>query len=88
MSSTAISVISNRAMRYFNTNVLVTSKITTIYKTHKILQLKDIYNLEVRKFMYKHTNSQLPATFTNYYFKSVSSALVQIVTFAVEALFR
>ena len=33
----------------------------------KILQLKDIYNLEVSKFMYKYTTSQLPATFNNYF---------------------
>jgi len=33
----------------------------------KILQLKDIYNLEVRKFMYRYTTSQLPATFNNYF---------------------
>ena len=31
----------------------------------KNLQLKDIYNLEVRKFMYKYTSSQLPATFNS-----------------------
>ena len=33
----------------------------------KILQLKDIYNLEVSKFMYKYSTSQLPATFNNYF---------------------
>jgi len=33
----------------------------------KILQLKDIYNLEVSKFMYKYTTSQLPAKFNNYF---------------------
>ena len=33
----------------------------------KILQLKDIYNLEVSKFMYKYTTFQLPATFNNYF---------------------
>jgi len=33
----------------------------------KILQLKDIYNLYVSKFMYKYTTSQLPATFNNYF---------------------
>jgi len=33
----------------------------------KILQLKDIYNLEVSKFMYKYTTSQLPATLNNYF---------------------
>jgi len=31
----------------------VTRKVSNIYKTQKILQLKDIYNLEVSKFMYK-----------------------------------
>jgi len=62
-----ISVVLNRAMRCLNTNELVTSKVTIIHKTQKILQLKDIYNLEVRKFMYKYTNSQLPATFNNYF---------------------
>jgi len=33
----------------------------------KILQLKDIYNLELSKFMYKYITSQLPATFYNYF---------------------
>jgi len=42
-------------------------KVTTIYKIQKILQLKDIYNLEVSKFMYKYTTLQLPATFNNYF---------------------
>ena len=32
-----------------------------------ILQLKDIYNLEVSKFRYKYTTSQLPAPFDNYF---------------------
>jgi len=54
-------------MRYLNTYELVTRKVTNIYKTQKILQLKDVYNLEVSKFMYKYTNSQLPATFNNYF---------------------
>ena len=33
----------------------------------KILQIKDIYNVEVSKCMYKYTTSQLPATFNNYF---------------------
>ena len=49
-----ISVVSNRAMRCLNTNKLLTRKATTIYKTQKIIQLKDVYNLEVSKFMYKY----------------------------------
>jgi len=51
-------------MRYLNTNELVTRK---VYKTQKILQLKDTYDFEVSKFMYKYTNSQLPVTFNNYF---------------------
>jgi len=48
-----------------STNKLLTNKFTTIYQMQKNLQLKDIYNLEVSKFMYKYTNSKLPATFNN-----------------------
>jgi len=54
-------------MRCLNTKYLLTSKVTTIYTTQKILLLKDIYNLEVSNFIYKYTNSQLPATFNNYF---------------------
>jgi len=60
-----MSVVSNLAIRCLNTNNLLNNKVTTIYKTQKILQLKDIYTLEVSKVMYKYTNSQLPATFIN-----------------------
>jgi len=54
-------------MRCFNTTVLVTCKITTIYRTQEILYLKDIYNLEVSKIMYKYTNSQLPPALNNFF---------------------
>jgi len=50
-----ISVVLNRVVRGLNTNNLLTNKVTTIYKTQKILQLKDIYNLEVNKCMYKYS---------------------------------
>jgi len=62
-----ISAILNRAMRCLKADKRLTNKITTIYKMQKILQLKDIYNLEVSKFMYKYTTSPLPATFNNYF---------------------
>jgi len=32
----------------------------------KILHPKDMHSLEVSKFMYNYSNSQLPATFNNY----------------------
>jgi len=62
-----ISVVSNRPMRCLITNELETNIVTTIYKTQKILQLKHVYNLEDRKFLYEYTNFQLPATFNNYF---------------------
>ena len=62
-----ISDVLNRAMRWSSTDKFLTNKVTTIYKMQKILQLKDIYNLEVSKFMNKYTTSQLPATFDNYF---------------------
>jgi len=62
-----ISVVLNRAMRCLNTNNLLNNKVTTIYKTQKNIQPKDIHILEVSKFTYKYTNSQLPATFNNYF---------------------
>jgi len=61
------SAVLNRAIRCLNTDKLLTNKVTTIYKMQKILQLKDLYNLEVSKFMYKYATSQLPATFNSYF---------------------
>jgi len=49
-------------MNLLNANELVTRQFTTLYETQKILQRKDIYNLELSKFIYQYTNSQLPAT--------------------------
>jgi len=41
-----ILVVLYRVMRCLNTNELVTGKVTTSYKTQKILQLIDIYNFD------------------------------------------
>jgi len=38
-------------MTCLNANKLLTNKVATIHKMQKILQLQDIYNLEVSKFM-------------------------------------
>jgi len=43
-------------MRCLNTDKFLTNKVTNIYKMQKILQFKDVYNLEVNEFMYKYTN--------------------------------
>jgi len=42
-------------------------KLLTFRKTQKILRLKDIFSLEVSKFMCKYPNSQLPAAFNNFF---------------------
>ena len=54
----ASEVYSDLAMRCLNTDKLLTNKVTTIYKMQKILQLKDIYNLEAGwpKKMCTHEN--------------------------------
>jgi len=65
-----ISLVLNCAMRCSNTNELATSKVTTNFKRRKFFNWKllySIYKLEVSKFMYKDTNSQLPDTFINYF---------------------
>jgi len=52
-------------MRCLNTNELVTSKVSDMYKTQEIVPLKGVYNLEGSQFMHRHINSQLPPTFNN-----------------------
>ena len=48
-----ISVVQYRAIRCSNTSEIATREVNIIYKTHKILQQKDIYSLEVGKYMDK-----------------------------------
>ena len=62
-----ISVVSNRAMKFFKTNELLPSKVITIHKTQKNSPTKRYINLEVSKLMYKYTKSHLPAAFNNYF---------------------
>ena len=54
-------------MRYLNRSETVTRKVTSMYETQKILQLKDSYIFEVGQYMYKCNKSQVPATFNNYF---------------------
>jgi len=68
-----IAVVLNLAMSCLNTSGIAILEVANLYKTLKILRLKDIYSLEVGKFMYKYSNSQLPATFTDY-FKLITNA--------------
>jgi len=54
-------------MRCFNTSEITILKVTSIYKTQNILQLNDIYSLQMGKFMYKHNKSQLTTTYNDYF---------------------
>jgi len=42
-------------------------KMCTLYKSMKILKVKDIYELEMAKFMYSFHNNFLPENFKNYF---------------------
>ena len=47
-------------------------KASTLYKEMKILQIKDIFEIEVAKFMHSFHHGNLPCIFDNYY-KSVAT---------------
>jgi len=47
--------------------------VTSTYKMQKILQLKEIYSLEVTKFMHKNNKSQLPTAFNSYFKRSTDA---------------
>ena len=47
-------------------------KMSTLYKDMKILQVKDIFKIEVTKFMHSFHHSNLPCVFDSYY-KSVAT---------------
>jgi len=42
-----------------------------IFKLVKILQVSDLYQLNMAKFMYKYNANILPSSFDNYFFKTV-----------------
>jgi len=54
-------------MRLLNTSGIATPEVTVIYKTLKFHQRKDIYMVELAKFMRKYIKSKLPALFSDYF---------------------
>ena len=42
-------------------------KMSQLYKDNIVFQFKDIYHLEIAKFMYKYTNNTLPSNFHHYF---------------------
>ena len=64
-----LSILLNRAFRciYFCGHK---ENVTKFYIKNNILQLTDIFKLELGKFMFKYNKGTLPSNFTNYFQKS------------------
>ena len=57
-----ISKLQNRAVRA-ETGGKYSHRVTPIYKQLKLLKLKDLFGLEVAKFVFKFSNNLLPENF-------------------------
>ena len=63
-----IQVIQNKIIRITNFKCLNDRvKMNKLYKSMNILQIKDIYELEMSKFMHSFYHKQLPEVFNNYF---------------------
>ena len=71
-----IQVLQNNIIRIINFKfVRDEAKICTLFKSKKILKVKDIYNLEIAKFMYSYYHSMLPEN-SDHYFKNASKIMI------------
>jgi len=66
MSSTANIRNSKSRDEMFEHYWMEKTTVTSTCKTQKILQLEDIYSLELSKFMYRCSMSQAAATFNDF----------------------
>ena len=62
-----IEILLNRAIRCINFHKREQGKTTPLFYKDKILKLKEIFNLELAKFMHKYTNNYLPKSFNEYF---------------------
>ena len=62
-----IETLFDRAIRCINFYNGRHGKTTQLYYQDNILKLKDIYNLELSKFMFKHYKNLLPESFNSYF---------------------
>ena len=63
-----IQVLQNNIIRIMNFKfVKDKAKMCTLFKSMKILKVKDIFELEIAKFMYSYYHSMLPENFDNYF---------------------
>ena len=68
-----VQVAQNKILRIINFKCLKDCvKASTLYKDMKILQIKDIFEIEVAKFMHSFHHGNLPCIFDSYY-KSVTT---------------
>ena len=61
-----IQVLVNRAVRIMCSAPLGRMDVNPLYENLEILKLKEIYDLETGKFMYKKNNDLLPVTIASY----------------------
>ena len=63
-----IQVLQNNIIRVMNFKfVKDKAKMCILFKSMKILKVKDIFELEIAKFMYSYYHSKLPKNFDNYF---------------------
>ncbi len=61
-----LQVIQNRALRNMSKCPRF-FRLDNFYLNYRILKVKDLYDLEIAKFMHQHHNSSLPVCFQNYF---------------------
>ena len=63
-----IQVLQNNIIRIMNFKfVKDKAKMCVLFKFMKILKVKEVFELEIAKFMYSHYHSKLPQNFDNYF---------------------
>ena len=62
-----IEILLNKAIRCINFYKRGEDRTTELYYKDKLLKFKDIFNLELAKFMFKFTNGTLPECFSQYF---------------------
>ena len=58
-----IKILLNKLIKCINFKTYRFSEVNTLFLDNKILQVDDIFNLELGKFLYKFSNNQLPVLF-------------------------
>lgn len=62
-------ILLNKLIKCINFKPFRYSEVNNLFMDNKILQVDDIFNLELGKFLYKFSHNQLPVIFFNYFTK-------------------